>query len=67
MQPLIVLLLTDEKAISCMSVEEHDFLNYGEIKFFNYIIDLYVAQNLCVDKAVDRAYDELDFVQSLLN
>ena len=38
MQPLIVLLPTDEKAISCMSVEEHDFLNYGETKFFNYII-----------------------------
>ena len=64
---MVKLLPIHEKSISCMSVEEHDFLNYGEIEFFNYIIDLYVAQNLCVDKAVDRAYDELDFVQSLLN
>jgi hypothetical protein len=64
---MVTLLPIHEKAISCMSVEEHDFLNYGEIKFFNYIVDLYVSNNLCVDKAVDRAHDELDFVRSLLN
>jgi len=64
---MIELLPVHEKSISCMSIEEQDFLNYGEIKFFNYIIDLYVSKNLCVDKAINRAYDELDFVKSLLN
>jgi hypothetical protein len=64
---MIALLPIHEKAISCMSVEEHDFLNYGETKFFNYIINLYVSNNLCMDKAINIAYDELDFVKSLLN
>jgi hypothetical protein len=64
---MIELLPVHEKAISCMSIEEHDFLNYGETKFFNYIVDMYVSHNLCMDKAINKAYDELDFVKALLN
>lgn len=64
---MVALLPIHEKAISCMSVEEHDFLNYGETKFFNCIIDIYVSNNVCIDKAINIAYDELEFVQSLLN
>lgn len=55
------------KAISCLSIEEHDFLNYGERKFINYIIDMYVNSGFSICKGVERAYAELHYVQSLLN
>ena len=56
-----------DKATSCISVEEHDFLNYGERNFVNYIIDLYVDTGLTICEGVTRAYTELHYVQSLLN
>jgi len=55
------------KAVSCVSVEEHNFLNYGEKAFVNYIIDLYVDNGLTICEGITRAYTELQYVQSLLN
>ena len=64
---MITLEEKDWKAISCVSTDEHDFLNYGERKFINYIIDMYVDCGLPIHLGVERAYDELHYVQSRLN
>jgi hypothetical protein len=64
---MITLLEKDAKRISCASVNHHDFLNYGQAKFFNYVINLYADVGLSIDSAVIRANDELEYVFATLN
>ena len=64
---MVTLLEKDAKRISCASVDCHDFLNYGQTNFFNYIINLYADAGLNIESAIVRANDELEYVFATLN